>query len=124
MRKPTESEIEYVEILQEAWNNLLEYYEKPLEKSGYIHDREEDLRSLLFCKIFNLLEERGIPFTFSTERGILLPTISTEVNLRSNTRLDILLRKSEDSALGVEIKINMAIEDDLKKYCLPYHDGI
>ena len=114
MREPTELEIEYVEILQESWNNLLEYYEKPLEKSGYIHDREEDLRSLLFCKIFNLLEERGIPLNFSTERGPF-PTISTEVRMRSNTRLDILLRRSEDSALGVEIKRNMAIENDLEK---------
>jgi hypothetical protein len=91
----------YVSILVEVWNDLLVHYDKLGITGGYAHQKEEDLRCLLFSKIFQLLEKKEMP----------LLDISTEVKLPKK-RIDILLsNEASNFALGVEIKRKREIDD-------------
>jgi len=45
----------WIEIVHDAWHRLVDDY----EELAYGHMREEDTRSYLFCKIRDLLQERG-----------------------------------------------------------------
>lgn len=55
-----ETEVDkWISIVHEAWHSLVDDFEKLGEVSGYGHMREEDIRSYLFCKISDILRERG-----------------------------------------------------------------
>ncbi len=94
------SEEEYLSILLKAWDNVLYHYKKFGDWDGYLHRREEDLRSLLFSKIFELFEDEKIP----------LLNIQTETRL-PRKRLDIALGEREPFSIGIEIKRNKSVFD-------------
>lgn len=103
----------YINMLYKAWNDLLSHYSRVGEQGGYQHhdegEGEADVRSLLYCKIFNRLRR---------EKKSLLD-VHAEVNFSSEMKVDIVLGSPETGegpyTLGVEIKRRPNIEDDLNK---------
>lgn len=99
---------EQIEIIHEAWNSLLDDYQKLGLPGGYIHMREEDLRSFLFCKIIELLRKQKL-FLLDLHADIPLP----------RKRADIVLGLSDEAwHIGVEIKTRRQpkpIREDLEK---------
>lgn len=82
-------------IVHDAWHRLVDDFEKLGSGDGYGHMREEDIRSYLFCKIGELLRERG-------ER---LVDLHADIPL-PHRRADIVLGDIDGKSwsVGVEIK--------------------
>jgi hypothetical protein len=107
----------YINILYKSWNDLLNHYSKLGEQGGYGHhdegEGEADIRSLLFCKIFNRL---------GREKKSLLD-VHAEVKFSPETKVDIVLGSPETGELGVEVKRHRNIEDDLSKLRILIKNG-
>lgn len=99
----------WVDIVKEAWSDLIYDYRKIGERSGYGHMREEDIRCFLFCKIMELLKCHDE----------FLINLHADVPILDKKTIDIGLGPEEDGwKLGVEIKRTgdaQAIKNDLEK---------
>jgi len=100
---------EYLKILHEAWISLLDDYGKIYQWVWYVHEREEDIRSYLFCKILNILKKRRLE----------VMNLHVDIPIMNRKRADIVLGSSEDIwNLGVEIKRSIShaiMEEQLNK---------
>jgi len=98
----------WVNIIKEAWFDLIYDYRKFGERSGYGHMREEDIRCFLFCKIMDLLKLHDE----------FLINLHAQVPIGGAT-VDMALGPEEDKwELGVEIKRTggiQTIKKDLEK---------
>ena len=98
----------WIDIVNEAWSDLIFDYRKFGDRSGYGHIREEDIRCFLFCKIMNLLRLHNE----------FLINLHAEAPVGGKT-LDIALGpEAEKWELGVEIKRTgdlQSIRKDLEK---------
>lgn len=101
---------EQIKILRQAWNSLLDDYEKIYQWNWYLHEREEDIRSYLFCKIVDILNRRGLDVI----------NLHADISVLGRKRADIVLGlKDKDSwNLGVEIKRSISravMEEQINK---------
>lgn len=103
----------WIEMVHDAWHRLVDDY----EELAYGHMREEDTRSYLFCKIRDLLQERGESL-LELHADIAMP----------DKRADIVLglAKRDSWSLGVEIKHKgqkKPLTDDLNKLSAFIREG-
>ncbi|MEM3760650.1 MAG: hypothetical protein QXZ02_06035 [Candidatus Bathyarchaeia archaeon] len=100
---------EHLKILHEAWTSLLDDYEKIYQRRWYVHEREEDIRSYLFCKILNILNKQRLE----------VMNLHADIPIMNRKRVDIVLGSSKDFwNLGVEIKRSISraiLEEQLNK---------
>lgn len=104
-------------FVQEAWNSLVDDFERLDEPTGYGHIREEDIRSYLFCKITDILRRRGE----------WLLNLHTEQRLPTR-RADIVVGFNENDTwiVGVEVKRSgqrKPLKEDLDKLRTFMKDG-
>jgi hypothetical protein len=102
----------WLDIAYQAWNSLLDDYERFGSEDGYGHMREEDIRSYLFCKIKDLLQKR--------KESLL--ELHADVPLPGN-RADIVLGFVEEDTFSVGIEIKRVgqrkpLIADLRKLCV------
>lgn len=99
----------WVDIVKEAWSDLIYDYRKFGERSGYGHMREEDIRCFLFSKVMELLKWHDE----------FLINLHADVPILDAKTVDIGLGPEEDRwELGVKIKRSgdiQAIKNDFKK---------
>jgi len=99
----------WIDILREAWSNLVSDYRKLGERSGYAHRREEDIRCFLFCKIMDLLQERD---KFLLDLAADVPIL--------NQKADIGLAPKKEDGWKIALEIKRTgkldkIKEDLEK---------
>lgn len=91
-----------------AWNEFLDDVEKLGERGGFLHSREEDMRSYLFCKLVDILNREKM----------WLIDLRTELRIERK-RLDLALGiNNKKCSLGVEVKPNITktpVNEDLNK---------
>jgi hypothetical protein len=98
---------DWIDILYQAWNKMIKHYARLGARGGYYPSREEDMRSLLFCKIIDVINKEKIS----------LLDLHTEVSLASHQRTDITLGWVDEKhcKLAIEIKTHKDIEEDIDK---------
>ena len=105
-------------LVGKAWNEFLDDVEKLGERGGFLHSREEDMRSYLFCKLVDILNREKM----------WLIDLRTELSVERK-RLDLALGiNNKKCSLGIEVKPNMTrtpvsgdlnkLKDFLKKGCI------
>lgn len=102
----------WLSIIHKAWNQLVEDFESLGTKRGYGHMREEDIRSYLFCKIRDTLQEQG---GWVVELHADIPPSKTT---RRRTDIVVGLEEDEHWMVGVEVKHNgqrKPLKEDLDK---------
>jgi hypothetical protein len=109
VRKEERDVNDWINILYQAWNKMLKHYARLGEQGGYYPSREEDMRSFLFSKILDVVDEKKLS----------LLDLHTEVSLKkgSRQRTDITLGWIDKNhcKLAIETKVHKGIKEDINK---------
>ena len=90
----------WLSIIYDSWNRLVVDFENLGTKTGYGHIREEDIRSYLFCKARDTLQERG--------EWVVELHADIRPSRATRQRIDVVVGLDEENhwIVGVEVKHN------------------